>query len=108
MLPQFYQSCFQNLLIPCQYKMLQIIVLLLQFHQTVTIEKLATVLPQPIQFESRQRSIQRFLILPQLSIQLLWFPLLKRWVKMRISKQGKRLTFVIDRTQWRSAKRLFY
>lgn len=107
MLPQFYQSCFQNLLTPCQYKMLQIIVLLLQFHKTVTIEKLATVLPQPIQFESRRRSIQRFLILPQLSIQLLWFPLLKQWVKIKRFKQGKRLTFAIDRTQWRDQNIFF-
>lgn len=107
MLPQFYQSCLQNLLTPCQYKMLQIIVLLLQFHKTVTIEKLATVLPQTIQFESRRRSIQRFLLLPQLSIQLIWFPLLKRWVKIQKFKYGKRLTFAIDRTQWRNQNIFF-
>lgn len=87
--------------------MLQIIVILLQFHKTVTIEKLATVLPQPIQFESRRRSVQRFLLLPQLSIQLLWFPLLKRWIKIQTSKQGKRLTFAIDRTQWRDQNVFF-
>ncbi len=39
--------------------------------------------------------------MPELSIQLLWFPLLKRWVKIQKFKQGKRLTFAIDRTQWR-------
>ncbi|MEH2203868.1 MAG: hypothetical protein V7K53_07250 [Nostoc sp.] len=61
--------------------MLEILLMLLQFHKTVTIEKLATVFPQPIKFESRRRSIQRFLLLPQLSIQYLWFPLIKRWVK---------------------------
>jgi hypothetical protein len=101
MLPQFYQNCFQRLLCPTQYKMLQILVLLLQFHKTVTIEKLATVFPQPILFESRRRSIQRFLSLPQLSLQLLWFPVLKNWIKISKFKQGKRLTFAIDRTQWR-------
>lgn len=81
--------------------MLQILVMLLQFHKSVTIEKLATVFPQPILFESRRRSIQRFLLVPQLSIKALWFPLLKRWVKARKIKQGKRLTLAIDRTQWR-------
>jgi hypothetical protein len=101
MLPQFYQTCCQKLLTPTQYKMLQILVLLLQFHKTVTLEKLATVFPQPIRFESRRRSIQRFLLLPQLSIQYLWFPLLKHWVKIRKFKRGKRLTLAIDRTQWR-------
>jgi hypothetical protein len=100
-LPKFYQSCFENLLTPAQYKMLQILVVLLQFHKTVTIEKLATVFPQPIRFESRRRSIQRFLLLPQLSIQYLWFPLLKRWVKNSQIIQGKRLVFAIDRTQWK-------
>lgn len=78
MLPEFYQTCFRNVLSPTQYKMLQILVLLLQFHKSVTLEKLATIFPQPIQFESRRRSIQRFLNLPQLSIRSLWFPLLKR------------------------------
>ena len=107
MLPEFYQKCFQNLLTPTQYKMLQILVLVIQFHKTVTLEKLATVFPQPILFESRRRSIQRFLVLPQLSLQLLWFPLLKHWVKERKFKQGKRLTFAIDRTQWRGQNIFF-
>ena len=101
MLPKFYQNCFQNLLTPAQYKMLQILVMLLQFHKTVTIEKLATVFPQPIKFESRRRSIQRFLRMPKLSIQYLWFPLIKRWVKnSRVTKE-KQLVFAIDRTQWK-------
>jgi hypothetical protein len=101
-LPKFYQNCFQNLLTPAQYKMLEILIMLLQFHKTVTIEKLATVFPQPIKFESRRRSIQRFLLLPQLSIQYIWFPLLKRWVKnSRRQSQEKQLIFAIDRTQWR-------
>ncbi|WP_256973265.1 IS4 family transposase [Nostoc sp. T09] len=82
--------------------MLEILLMLLQFHKTVTIEKLATVFPQPIRFESRRRSIQRFLLLPQLSIPYLWFPLLKRWVKNSLKVGDKRLIFAIDRTQWRS------
>jgi len=81
--------------------MLQVLVMLLQFHKTVTIEKLATLFPQPIRFESRRRSIQRFLSFPQLSIKLLWFPVLKQWVKISKFKKGKRLTVAIDRTQWR-------
>lgn len=101
MLPAFYQNCFQNILTPTQYKMLQILVMLLQFHKTVTLEKLATLFPQPIKFESRRRSIQRFLSLPKLSIKLLWFPVLKRWIKISKFKKGKRLTFALDRTQWR-------
>jgi hypothetical protein len=101
MLPQFNQTCASSRLNPTQYKMLQIVVMLLQFHKTVTIERLATVFPQPIKDESRRRSLPRFLSLPQLSIQLLWFPLLNQGVKIRKLKQGKRLTFAIDRTQGR-------
>ena len=102
MLPKFYTSCFQNVLTPTQYKMLEILLMLLQFHKTVTIEKLATVFLQPIRFESRRRSIQRFLLLPQLSIPYLWFPLIKRWVKNSLITGEKRLIFPIDRTQWLS------
>ncbi|ARV58171.1 transposase [Nostocales cyanobacterium HT-58-2] len=101
MLPKFYQNCFSNVLTPTQYKMLSILIMLLQFHKTVTIEKLSSVFPQPILFESRRRSIQRFLLLPQLSIQYLWFPLLKRWIKNRDILGKKQLIFAIDRTQWR-------
>ncbi len=81
--------------------MLQILVLLLQFHKTVTLEKLATVFPQPIKFESRRRRLQRFLSLPKLSIQILWFRVLKRWFRNSSLKKGKRLIIAIDRTQWR-------
>lgn len=84
-----------------QYKMLQILVILLQLHKQVTIERLATVFPQPILFESRRRSIQRFLLLPQLSIKFLWFPVLKRWVKIYKLNKGKQLTLAIDPTGWR-------
>lgn len=101
MLPQFYQSCFQNLLTPTQYTTLQILVLLLQFHKNVTLEKLATVFPQPIKFESRRRCLQRFLALAQLKVQLLWFPVLKHRVKTLKFKEGKQLILAVDRTQWR-------
>ncbi len=61
-------------------------------------EKLATVFSQPIRFESRRRSIQRFLFLPQLTIQYLWFALIKKWIKNRQKTTEKRLIFAIDRT----------
>ena len=99
MLPSFYQACFQAQLSATQYLMLQMLVLLLQKERQITIEKLATLFAQPIQFESRRRSIQRFLLLPQLSIRALWFPLLKHWLKINF-QQTKRIKLAIDRTQW--------
>jgi hypothetical protein len=100
MLPQFYQKCLENLLSPSQYITLQILVWLLQAQKTVQIEKLAALLSLPVKYESRRRHLQRFLVLPKLSVKLLWFPLLKKWLKIHHHK-GKRLKVVIDRTQWK-------
>jgi len=77
MMPRFYHKCFQHRLKHAQYLTLQILVFLLQYHKHVSIERLATVMPYPVLFESRRRGIQRFLLLPELSIQALWFPLIK-------------------------------
>ena len=50
---------------------------------------LASVFPQPIKYESRIRNLQRFLLLPQLSVKVLWFPLIKYW--LRQAQTGHRL-----------------
>ena len=44
--------------------------------------------------------IQRFLILPRLSLPLLWFPLIKKIIASQF-KKGDRLILTIDRTQWK-------
>jgi hypothetical protein len=77
MLPPFYQICFQLQLKNAEYLTLTILVFVLQIHKQVSIELLATLRPYPIMFESRRRFIQRFLKLPILKIEKLWFPLLK-------------------------------
>ena len=115
MLPSFYQACLQAHLTPAQYLTLELLILLLQTQRNVKLERLATLFPQPIQFESRRRSLQRFLILPRLSVKLLWFPLVKYLVReqfrpKKLNRQRRRylrklkhqgyLLLVIDRTQW--------
>ena len=75
MLPPSYQICFQRQLKNTEYLTLTILVFLLQTHKQVSIEALATLMPYPILFESRRRGIQRFLKLPILKIERLWFPL---------------------------------
>lgn len=100
MLPSFYQACLQAQLSATQYLMLQMLVMLLQKERAVTIERLATLFAQPIQFESRRRSLQRFLLLPQLNVRVLWFSILKHWLKLHM-KKTKKVKLVIDRTQWR-------
>ncbi|WP_390883028.1 hypothetical protein [Kovacikia minuta] len=63
---------------------------LLQKERQVSLERLATLFAQPIQFESRRRNLQRFLMVPQLSAQALWFPISKYWLKQHF-KRGQRL-----------------
>ncbi len=67
MLPQYYHKCISQLLTQRQYVTLRITVLILQSYRTIQIEKLASILPIPIKYESRRRHLQRFLVLPQLS-----------------------------------------
>jgi hypothetical protein len=52
----------------------------LQDMKSVTLEKLATILPLPVLFESRRKKIQRFLSLPIFQIEKLWFGIIKSWL----------------------------
>lgn len=99
MLPEFYHKCLEQLLTPRQYATLRIVVLILQSYRTIQIEKLASILPIPIKYQSRRRHLQRFLVLPQLTTKCIWFPIIKKWLKIHQNK--KRICYVaIDRTRW--------
>lgn len=99
MLPLFYQSCLKSQLSAAQLITLEILVELLQQERRISIERLATLFPQPILFESRRRNLQRFLSLPQMTPQALWFPIAKQWIKQHIPR-SQVLQIVLDRTQW--------
>jgi hypothetical protein len=77
MFPQFYLLHLQRPLKNTEYLTLKILVYLWQFQKQVSIEWLATLMPNPFQFESRRRSVQRFLKLSSLNIESLWFPRVK-------------------------------
>jgi Transposase DDE domain len=98
-LPLFYQACLSAQLSQIQFLTLQMLLQLLQKERNISIERLATLFAQPMLFESRRRNLQRFLILPQLTPQALWFPILKHWLKTH-SHRGQPLRVVIDRTNW--------
>ena len=83
-LPEFYNTCLSSYLSPSQLLTLEILVGLLQVHKQVRIERLAACLPIPILYESRRRHLQRFLILPPLSVPLVWFPLIKYILRNQI------------------------
>ena len=101
MLPQFYLDYLKNYLPSSEFLTLQILVWLLQVHRQVRIERLASSFPYPIKCESRRKKIQRFLISSNLSLSLLWFPLIKKIILTQF-KKGDRLIVTIDRTQWKT------
>ena len=71
MLPASYQTIFRKHLTEQQYLTLEILLLLIQAHRQVKLSTLASLFPQPIQYPSRKRNLQRFLDLPQLCVKLL-------------------------------------
>ena len=81
MLPSFYQSHLQQQLTRAQFIVLSLLLALIQQHKQVCLERLADAFPLCIKFESRRRKLQRFLILPQLSIVKIWFPLVSYWLE---------------------------
>jgi hypothetical protein len=99
MLPVFYQSCLRSQLSEAQFITLDILVKRLQQERRIPLERLATLFPQPILFESRRRNLQRFLSLPQMTPEALWFPIAKQWIKQHIPRRHP-LQIVLDRTQW--------
>lgn len=118
MLPSFYQTILRKHLNEAQYLTLELLLLLIQAHHTVRLSALASIFPQPIKKDSRKRNLQRFLILPKLNIKILWFPLIKYWIRQvetgkelnhqqrrklkRLRRKKKGFWVVsIDRTQWK-------
>lgn len=99
MLPLFYQVSLAAQLNDIQLITLQMLVELLQMERRVSIERLAMLFAQPILFESRRKNIQRFLNLPILSAETLWFPIVLEWIQRHFQRQAQ-LCLVIDRTQW--------
>jgi hypothetical protein len=98
MLPTFYQTHLQKQLVPAQFILLTILLNLIQSEKQVRLERLARVFPYPITTESR-RKLQRFLDLPQLTIALLWHPLIAYWLTT-YCPVGESLSIAIDRSQW--------
>jgi hypothetical protein len=118
MLPPFYQKALRAHLSESQYLTLQLLVMMLQSQRQIQLARLASVFPQPIQYESRIRNLQRFLLLPQLCVRLLWFPILKFWLRQEYQGRGLNrsqrrhlkqlkhrtegyLVLALDRTQWK-------
>lgn len=105
MLSKFYQTHLQKQLNTNQYILLNLLVELLQSQKQVRLERLAANLPLPILFESRRRQLQRFLISLKLTITSVWFALIN-YLLTNYFSTSKKLTIIVDRTQWRSVNLL--
>lgn len=118
MLPPLYQTIFRKHLTAKQYLTLEILLLLVQSHRQVKLSTLSSLFPQAITYESRKRNLQRFLVIGSLCVKLLWFPLVKYWIRQeRTGQQRNReqrrylnrkkhqkhgyWMIAIDRTQWK-------
>ncbi len=116
MLPILYQTVLEKHLNPKENLTVELLILMLQSFRQVKLSTLASVFPQPISYESRLRNLQRFLVLPQWNVKLLWFPIVKCWLKQeywgyKLNREQKRrrkklklalrgkLLVVIDRTK---------
>lgn len=99
MMPPFYQTHLQSQLSQAEYLLLTLLINLLQSIKQVKLESLATALPFPIIFESRRKKIQRFLSLPQLTIEKIWFPIIQSWLLNNFDTYEV-LYLAIDRTNW--------
>lgn len=98
-MPSFYQTHLQSQLKRADYLLLILLVNLLQSIKQVKLEALATALPLPIIFESQRKKIQRFLSLPQLTIEKIWLPIFQAWLTTEFEPQQV-LHLAINRTKW--------
>jgi hypothetical protein len=99
MMPPFYQTHLQSQLSRADYLLLILLVDLLQSIKQVKLEILATALPFPITFNSRRKKIQRFLSLPELTIEKIWFQIVQSWLSTAL-ESNQVLYLAIDRTKW--------
>ena len=99
MILTFYQTHLQKYLTPSQFLVMTILLSLIQSEKQVRLERLSRVFPYLIRAESRRRKLQRFLDLPHLTIELIWFPLIT-YLLTTYCRVGTRLSIAIDRSQW--------
>ncbi len=99
MLPVFYQNHLKSQLNLPEFIFLKILLILLQSIKKVSLEKLANALPIGIKFESRRKRIQRFLSLPNLTIENIWFPIIMTFLETYFVEE-KIIYVAIDRTNW--------
>lgn len=99
LLPLFYTQHLKTQLKKAEFLILLILVVMLQQHRRVKLEELASQFPQKNLFESRRKKLQRFLSLPHLTIERIWWPLFTYWLTNNFAP-SEVLYIAIARTQW--------
>ena len=99
MIPTFYLIHLKKQLSSAQFKLIEILLPLIQSEKQVRLERMARIFPCLITVESRRKKLQRFLDLPHLTIELIWCPLITYWLTT-YCRVGTRLSRSIDRRQW--------
>jgi hypothetical protein len=99
MIPTFYRIHLEKKLTLAQFKLIEILLPVIQSEKQIRLERLSRVFPSLITSESRRRKLQRFLDLPHLTISLIWFPLITYWLTT-YCRVGQSLSRSIDRSQW--------
>jgi hypothetical protein len=99
MLPLLYQKHLESQLKDTELLFFHLMINVVQDIKEVSLEKIANALPLPILFESRRKKVQRFLSLPTLQIQKIWFPIIENWLGQNFTAR-ETLYLVIDRTKW--------
>jgi hypothetical protein len=100
MIPTFYRIHLEKKLTLAQFKLIEILLPVIQSEKQIRLERLSRVFPSLITSESRRRNLQRFLDFPNLTISLIWFPLITYWLTSYCRVDGIRLSRSIDRSQW--------
>ena len=98
-MPEFYQTHLRSCLSTAQFLLLTLVVQLLQTLKTAKLEALASNLPMPIQVKSRRRKLKRFVSVPGLSIESIWYPILIEQLQGAYAP-GARVYVALDRRQW--------
>ncbi len=99
MLPSLYQTHLENQLEDAELLFFNILINVLQDIKEVSLEKISTALPLPILFDSRRKKVQRFLSLPILKIEKIWFPIITDWLVKNFTSD-QTIYLVIARTNW--------
>lgn len=105
-LPSFYISHLKSQLKRTEFLIFWLLVTILQQNRWVRLEELASQFPQKILFESRRKKLQRFLDLPHLTIEKIWWPLFTQWLTNNFDNSSM-LYVAIDRTCWGAINLIF-